>query len=317
MKSSFLSRVLLGLFGVQAGCVVAPLSVRIGNPPFRARLAVAEPRAMVAVEGISLAVFDSDPLSTKPVMVCLHAIAHGGSDFAKFQERFASRYRIIIVDWPGHGASESDAQPASVDRYALLLLGLLDILHVKQAVVFGNSIGGGAAVRFAASHPERVSALMLCNPAGFDSGGFLATLFIGHLKSRFQWGILGQERFAAWFEGYYSSILVTAEASEQRSRIVKSGYEMAPLLYEAWDSFSKPEAYLGTVVPLLTMPVFVGWADRDGLVQWSRNRETIEKIPHLTIRHFDAGHTPFIETPQAFNDEAQAFLDLVFKGVPE
>src|SRR5262249_13300408 len=50
--------------------------------------------------------------------------------------------------------------------YAALLDGLLDACGVGRAVILGNSIGGAAAIRYAAARPERVSALVLENPGG-------------------------------------------------------------------------------------------------------------------------------------------------------
>ncbi|MGV2433955.1 MAG UNVERIFIED_CONTAM: hypothetical protein LVT10_02805 [Anaerolineae bacterium] len=35
------------------------------------------------------------------------------------------------------------------------------------------------------------------------------------------------------------------------------------------------------------MPVFVGWAMRDGLVQWSRNRDAVTSIPGALLVRFE------------------------------
>jgi pimeloyl-ACP methyl ester carboxylesterase len=57
------------------------------------------------------------------------------------------------------------------------------------------------------------------------------------------------------------------------------------------------------------MPVFVGWAMRDGLVQWSRNRDAVTSIRGATIVRFEhSGHTPFIEEAAAFNAALTPFL---------
>ncbi len=134
------------------GCAPVRLSTRAElepTPPRRLALAVPEPRRLVVVGGVSLAVHDSDVTSSKPVIVCLHAIGHGGGDFAAFEAAFQDRFRIITVDWPGHGASGQDAQPASARRYASLLPGLLDKLGLERPILSGNSIGGAAALALA------------------------------------------------------------------------------------------------------------------------------------------------------------------------
>jgi 4,5:9,10-diseco-3-hydroxy-5,9,17-trioxoandrosta-1(10),2-diene-4-oate hydrolase len=270
---------------------------------------VAQPRAQLTVDGVELAVHDSDPASSKPAIVCLHAIGHGGGDFAAFEATFSARYRVITVDWPGQGASGVDPQPASAKRYEALLAGLLDALKLERAVVFGNSIGGAAAIRYAQAHPERVRALILCNPGGLDPGGILARFFINHLVSRFERGVAGEARFHDWFADYYADVLPSAEATARREAIVAAGYESAPRLVEAWQSFAQPDADLRAGLGRLSMPVFVGWAMKDALVQYERNREALEALPHGTVVKFErSGHAPFLEEPAAFNAAVEPFL---------
>jgi 4,5:9,10-diseco-3-hydroxy-5,9,17-trioxoandrosta-1(10),2-diene-4-oate hydrolase len=297
-----------GLAGCASTRLLTPAELE-PVPPRRYTLAVAEPRRIVVVDGVSIAVHDSDPTGVKPAIVCLHAMGHGGGDYAEFERMFRDRFRVITVDWPGHGASQPDHQPASARRYASLLSGLVDALGLDRPVLFGNSIGGAAAIALAQQHPNRVRALVLCNPGGLDPGGLFAGLFIDHLVSRFRRGVAGEARFRDWFADYYADILLGPEAETRRVAIVAAGYESAPRLVEAWTSFAQPEADLRSGLPLLRMPVFVGWAMRDGLVQWSRNRDAVTSIPGATIVRFEhSGHAPFLEEPAAFNAAVTPFL---------
>ncbi len=302
---------LLPLLLLSTGCAPAlrsPAELE-PSPPRRLALAVAEPRARLVVDGVELAVHDSDPSASKPAVVCLHAIGHGGGDFAAFEAAFASRYRIITVDWPGQGASGPDVQPASARRYEALLAGLMDALKLDRVVLFGNSIGGAAALRFAQAHPERVRALVLCNPGGLDPGGVFARFFIDHLVSRFQRGVAGEARFQDWFADYYADVLLAPEAAGRREAIVAAGYESAPRLVEAWQSFAQPDADLRAGLSRLTMPIFVGWAMKDALVQYGRNRDALEALPHGTLVKFErSGHAPFLEEAAAFNAAVEPFL---------
>jgi 4,5:9,10-diseco-3-hydroxy-5,9,17-trioxoandrosta-1(10),2-diene-4-oate hydrolase len=295
------------------GCAPVRLLTRAElepKPPRRLALAAPEPRRLVVVDGVSLAVHDSDVTSSKPVIVCLHAIGHGGGDFAAFEAAFVDRFRIITVDWPGQGASGQDTQPASAGRYASLLLGLLDELGLERPILFGNSIDGAAAITLAQQEPARVRALVLSNPGGLDPGGFFSVLLIDHLISRFQRGVAGEARFRDWFADYYADILLGPEAAVRRDAIIAAGYESAPRLVEAWTSFAQPDADLRPGLPSLQLPVFVRWAMRDRLVQWSCSRDAIVSIPRATIFRFESsGHMPFLEESAAFNAAVAPFLD--------
>ena len=292
------------------GCapVRVPEAERFPQPPRRLALAVPEPRRLVEVDGVVLAVHDSAPESSLPVLLCLHAIGHGGGDFAGVEAALHDSYRVISVDWPGHGASGADASPASALRYTTLLEGLVRALEVKQVVLLGNSIGGAVAVRFAALHPELVRGVILSNPGGMDPGGLLARLFIGHLVSKFHDGAEGHASFKPWFDEYYRSILVTDASAARRTLIVEAGYESAAVLEQAWRSFAQPEADQRALAATLKMPVLVAWASRDGLIQWSRNREAIEAIPGVKVVQLEAGHSPFLETPDEFLAAVKPFL---------
>lgn len=295
------------LFAFSCAGARLPASALVSTPPKRLALAAPEPRRVLVVNGVELAVHDSAPGSTAPALVCLHAIGHGGGDFEAFAAALPA-HRIITVDWPGHGASGSDEQPPTARRYAQLLGGLLDVLGLERPVLVGNSIGGAAAVRFAAEHPGRVRALVLANPGGFDPGGWLAGLFIGHLERSFHDGVEGRVSFARWYERYYEDILVGAPAVQRRAAIVAAGYESASLLEQAWHGFAQPEADQRALAPRLTMPVWVAWADDDGLIQWSRNRAAVESIPNVRVAHFPGGHAPFLEVPEPFFAQLTAFL---------
>src|SRR5262245_38781384 len=98
-------RVLL-LLPLLVSCAAPRLSPEqmTSNPPKRLALAGPEPRSIIRARGVELSVHDSDPSGSKPAIVCLHAIGHGGSDFIAFERAFADRYRVITLDWPGQGA---------------------------------------------------------------------------------------------------------------------------------------------------------------------------------------------------------------------
>jgi 4,5:9,10-diseco-3-hydroxy-5,9,17-trioxoandrosta-1(10),2-diene-4-oate hydrolase len=291
------------------GCAAPLREVRPDAPRARLALGVAEPRERRRVAGVEVAIHDSDPGGRRPALLCLHAIAHGGGDFAAVEAGLSDRWRVITVDWPGHGFSGDDARPASAARYAEVLEALIEDLRLSRVVILGNSIGGAAAIRYAADHPDRVRALVLANPGGLDPGGFIARIFIGSLVRRFEQGERNEARFEPWFRDYYADILVTPAAAARREAIVAAGYEHAAILVQAWRSFAEPEASLEAIIPRVTMPVFFAWAREDHLIRWSRNEDAVRRFPAGEVVFFDGGHSPFLETPGPFLQQLGGFLD--------
>jgi 2-succinyl-6-hydroxy-2,4-cyclohexadiene-1-carboxylate synthase len=98
-----------------------------------------------------------------PPLLLLHGFTGSLSTWDYFRSKLDSSFRVIAVDLPGHGQSSipADAARYSLDRLSGDLAKILDELKVERAAVFGYSMGGRAALRFALNQPARLSALIL------------------------------------------------------------------------------------------------------------------------------------------------------------
>lgn len=77
--------------------------------------------------------------------------------------QLVSDFRLIRYDTRGHGLSEAPPPPYSAGELAKDVVGLLDALEIKEAVVCGLSVGGVIAQQLAIQYPHRVRALVLCD----------------------------------------------------------------------------------------------------------------------------------------------------------
>jgi 4,5:9,10-diseco-3-hydroxy-5,9,17-trioxoandrosta-1(10),2-diene-4-oate hydrolase len=274
----------------------------------RAAVGAVAPRR-VEVGGVVLAYDDE---GSGPPVVCLHAIGHGARDFERLRARLRGRHRVLALDWPGQGKSTSDTEPTRATRYAQLLDGFLAATRVERPVLIGNSIGGAAALHYAHAHPGDVRALVLENPGGLSpTNDRLAQLVLAAMAGFFAAGSRGARWFPAAFGAYYRSVLQRGAAREQRRRIVGAAYELAPLLEQAWRGFARPEEELRELAPGIACPVLFAWATRDQLVSLSRSRATIRRFSQARLERFPAGHSPHLETPEAFEASVERFLATV------
>ncbi len=243
-----------------------------------------------------------------PSVVCLHATGHGARDFDRFAAHMAEGFDVIALDWPGQGESGADAEPASAGRYAALLEAAADALGLQRFILIGNSIGGAAAIRYAAAHPERVRGAVLCDPGGLQPVNWIARAVCGFYATKFEQGAAGDPRFGAWFRRYYErSVLRGAESAWRREEIIAGGYGAAPVLAEAWRSFAQSDADIRALTPKLAMPVLYAWARHDALVAWGRSAQAAKRAPHYELALFDAAHAAFLEQPDAFEARFRAF----------
>ena len=97
----------------------------------------------------------------RPPLVVLHGAA--GSTTLETEpliRHLEPHFRVLALDFAGHGASGSyDDVVLSVDFLADNIRGVLDFYGLEQAHVFGFSIGGFVALRFALMHPQRAGKL--------------------------------------------------------------------------------------------------------------------------------------------------------------
>src|SRR3954466_5741558 len=86
--------------------------------------------------------------------------------FARFFERLSSFSRLIVFDKRGTGLSDPVADAPTLEERVDDVRAVMDAAGSGRAALFGISEGGPMSVLFAATHPERVTALVLHGAMG-------------------------------------------------------------------------------------------------------------------------------------------------------
>ena len=103
-------------------------------------------------------------------------------------------------------------------------------------------------------------------------------------------------------------MLIAEPAREERERIVRSAYEIAPVLQQAWESFGRPEESLWALLPEIHCPVLLAWAKDDGIVSLASNTPAFARFPDHRLEVFAGGHAAFLEDPDRFEEKLRQFL---------
>jgi 3-oxoadipate enol-lactonase len=98
-----------------------------------------------------------------PPLVLLHSLAMAGAMWEGAVAALADRFEVVTVDLRGHGASQGDGRPFTVEDIAGDLAELLDALGIERTSLLGLSMGGSVAVMFAALFADRVDRLVLAD----------------------------------------------------------------------------------------------------------------------------------------------------------
>lgn len=93
-------------------------------------------------------------------LVFLHCWACNQQFWQKQVEAFSEDYRVVTLDFPGHGISGADREKWSVGGYAADVKVVVESLDLSQVILIGHSMGGPVAL---ASYPlltDRVLAVI-------------------------------------------------------------------------------------------------------------------------------------------------------------
>jgi pimeloyl-ACP methyl ester carboxylesterase len=236
-----------------------------------------------------------------PLLV-LHGLASAASHYEGVLEAgrsFASR--VIGIDLLGHGVSERPTQPTFEALEEALIESVDQLLDHggKPAIVFGNSLGGAAAIRYATTRPSKVGGLFLVAPGGAP----LSEEEREELLRRFALDTHGDAlRFVdGLFDKPHAFRQVLAWGTRRRfgDRTVR-----ALLAAHAADNFLSAEELVR-----LTMPVHLVWGEADRILPASHlsffqvhlpEHAVIERVPHF-------GHVPHMDRPSDVIARLRAF----------
>lgn len=97
-------------------------------------------------------------------VICLHGVTGHGRRFRRLAEERLASYRVIGVDYRGHGRSTWEP-PWGVEQHVADLLDTADALGVDGGTWVGHSFGGKLVAELAVRHPDRVGRAVLLDPA--------------------------------------------------------------------------------------------------------------------------------------------------------
>ncbi|TVQ92306.1 MAG: alpha/beta hydrolase [Bacteroidetes bacterium] len=98
---------------------------------------------------------------TGDVLVLLHGFTESLGIWHDFAKILSKKYRIILIDLPGHGKTSVFDEIHTMEFMADTVKAVLDKLSIANAVMIGHSMGGYVSLAFARKYPRLLKGMGL------------------------------------------------------------------------------------------------------------------------------------------------------------
>ncbi|WP_050630472.1 alpha/beta fold hydrolase [Bradyrhizobium viridifuturi] len=259
-------------------------------------------------------------------------LLHGWPEFwltwKPVMARLADRYTLIAPDLRGFGDSDKPQGPYGPDQHTDDMLALLDALGIDRAGVVGHDVGGAVMQPLARKAPERIAGLMFFDFVYPGIGPRMAAPDrLNHI----------------WYQSFHqmemAPALVGATRESCRTYIGhflhnwshrKAAFD--DVIEDFADNFFKPGNLAGgfahyrashagrvkmmqgeaPVLPPITVPTCIRWAEHDPLFPYSWTDRLGETFSNLDLAMFpDVGHFPHREDPDRAAAEIAGFFERI------
>jgi proline iminopeptidase len=262
-------------------------------------------------------------------------VLHGGPDFDHTYlrpdlDRLSDSFRLVYYDQRGRGRSGDGVKPADVT----LASDVADVDRVREhfqlssTAVLGHSWGTLLALEYAIRHPERVSHLILMNPAPASAadyrqfrkerlqklGADLDRLRAAAATDGYKAG--DPDAVAAYYRIHFKAALRRPEDYERLMKSMRPSFTTADAVLKARhvedrlmaDTWSSDGYDLLPKLRGLTIPTLVVYGDHDFIPSFVAEHiaQAVPSAQLVTME--ECGHFAYLECPGPVRKEIDAFF---------
>ncbi|MBC7393706.1 3-oxoadipate enol-lactonase [Variovorax sp. GrIS 2.14] len=242
-----------------------------------------------------------------PVVVCVHGLGGSSNTYTPLMPALA-RHRVVRVDLPGSGRSQSVEGALSIERYVETLLGICDRLGITRAHWLGHSMGTIVCQHIAATHPKLVASVALFGPLVAPPDAARTAMKARAAKAR---------EGAAGMQEITQSLLQAAISADTRQRLpVVVAFVRESLMRQEGEAYARScEALAGAqaaAVEQIEAPVLLVTGDEDGVAPPQAVRAMADRLHRAASKRVvvlpKCGHWTPVERPDECQRELREFL---------
>jgi pimeloyl-ACP methyl ester carboxylesterase len=262
---------------------------------------------IVEVDGARIRVREEGPEGA-PALILMHGFIYSLETWDAWAPALSADWRVIRFDLAGHGLSGPDPQQRySPEERAAFLGAVMDALGVERAVIGGNSLGGLAAWRFAATAPQRTRALILVSPGAYPYNGVTDIAVSPPPPMKFFLSTAPDAGVRVALAGIYADDAKVTDAQVARMRDMMRQPGNGDAYIESIEEFTLPDP--SAALASITAPTLILWGAEDAVIPPEQGRRLAAAIEGARLVEYPGvGHAAQEEAPDATIADVRAFL---------
>lgn len=246
-------------------------------------------------------------------LVMLHGWAMHSGLWSAFLPRLTERYRVHLVDLPGHGYSApTSARPSLRLLAEAVELAIADASGPGPATTLGWSLGGQVALEWARLHPRRVGALVLMS----TTPSFIQRPDWPYAMTETTLRQFGDELRVAYRPTLRRFVRLQVQGSEHardalaalRSQLFARGEPSPQVLRDTIELLASTD--LRGMTRSIPQPALVIAGDRDTITPVDASRWLADSLPNASLVVIPgAAHAPFLSHSDAVIAALDPFAD--------
>jgi len=271
------------------------------------------PSQFLDIEGMSIHLRDEGVKNDKTPILLIHGTGASLHTWDGWVDALKQDRRIIRFDLPAFGLTGPEpSNNYKIERYAEVVVAVLDKLNVDKVIIAGNSLGGFISWATTVIYPERVSQLILVDASGYpyDSKsvpiGF--KLSSNPLTASMLKNFLPKSLVAKSVRNVYGNPdLVTDDLVQRYYELTLREGNRKALKQRLIQTRPGP---LADKIPTISVPTLLIWGEKDLLIPLKFGERFDREIPNSELVVFkELGHVPHEEDPEATVNAVKTFLE--------
>jgi pimeloyl-ACP methyl ester carboxylesterase len=253
---------------------------------------------------------DGEPL------LLLHGVPGSSQSWQKVGIKVASRFRVIIPDLMGFGASDAPAEDFYVEEQATAVRGLLNYLQINSCYLGGHDFGASVAVMLMRLYPEiNVRGLVLSAANLLTDTRFSFSMKLAHmpgLNRLYSWSMAGNRLGLRMLYESATQNKEEARWGEFRRHLTGGSIKLTRrVLQRSLMNGQANHAEIEAMLPQISCPTLLLWGDEDPFVAVNVGERVRAILPDALLKVYAyTGHFVPEERPiESAEDIVLRFTD--------